>query len=127
MQYYQNNMLENNEYFYEYNFIISSFQTRNTEHNFFLINLIVSESALTVLGMPIDVYNGITLGVGLICPIVGFIHTFFGECVYLVLISISCAYQAFELSTENVVIIGLYIYINKNIYWGLQISRQKYY
>ena len=96
MQYYQNtcNMLENNEYFYEYNIIISSFQTRNTEHNFFLINLIVSESALTVLGMPIDVYNGITLGVGLdgfICPTVGFIHTFFGECVYLVLILISFA------------------------------------
>ena len=94
MQYYQNNMLENNEYFYEYNFIISSFQTRNTEHNFFLINLIVSESALTVLGMPIDVYNGITLGVeldGFLCPTVGFIHTFFGECVYLVLILISFA------------------------------------
>ena len=67
--------------------------------------------------MPIDVYNGITLGVeldGFLCPTVGFIHTFFGECVYLVLILISFAYQAFELSNENVVIIGLYVYINFN-------------
>ena len=66
-------------------FMISLFQTRNTEHNFFLINLIVSETALSLLGMPIDVYNGITLGVQLdtfICPTVGFIHTFFGNCAY---------------------------------------------
>ena len=70
-------------------FMISLFQTRNTEHNFFLINLIVSETALPLLGMPMDVYNGITLGVRLntfICPTVGFIHTFFGNYVYTILI-----------------------------------------
>ena len=59
-----------------------SFQTRNTEQNFLLLNLIVSEVSLSLLAMPIDLYNSITRG-GLldsfVCPLVGFIHTFFGK------------------------------------------------
>ena len=49
-----------------------------------LLNLIVSELAIAAIGIPVDFYNSITRGVNLdnfICPIVGFIHTFFGELI----------------------------------------------
>ena len=60
----------------------NGFQTRPTEQNFMLINLILSELAIAMFGIPPDLYNSITRGEALgsfFCPSFGFVHTFFGN------------------------------------------------
>ena len=47
-----------------------------------LINLILSELAIAMFGIPPDLYNSITRGEALgsfFCPSFGFVHTFFGN------------------------------------------------
>ena len=79
------------------------FQIRNTEQNFLLVNLIVSEVSLSLLAMPIDLYNSITRG-GLldsfVCPLVGFMHTFFGKLL------------RFDIHTNYISRIVIHIFIN---------------
>ena len=58
------------------------FQSRKSEQNLMLLNLIVSELCIAIIGIPADLYNSITRGIHLdkfVCPFVGFIHTFFGK------------------------------------------------
>ena len=65
-----------------------SFQIHKTEQNFMLMNLIISELAISVFGIPLDFLGSITHGTvlnSLLCPLGGFTHTFFGKCniIYL--------------------------------------------
>ena len=62
------------------------FQKRNTEQNFMLINLIVSELAISLVAIPIDLVGSIshgTLANDMSCSLQGFIHTFFGKYFHL--------------------------------------------
>ena len=61
---------------------IELFQAPNTEFHFILMNLIISELAISMIGVPLDLVGTITHGKALdslFCPIVGFTHTLFGK------------------------------------------------
>ena len=64
------------------NFNKKLFQAPNTELNLILINLIVSELAISFVGVPLDLVGTITHGKvldGVFCPIAAFTHTLFGK------------------------------------------------
>ena len=62
--------------------VIIMFQARKTELNLILINLIVSDLLITIIGVPLDLIGTVTHGKALndvVCPITAFTHTFLGN------------------------------------------------
>ena len=60
-----------------------SFQIQNTKHKFLIINLIISELAISCVGVPLDFYHIVAASEDenrLLCSSTGFIHTLFGNC-----------------------------------------------
>ena len=62
--------------------LIISFQIQNTKHKFLIINLIISELAISCVGIPLDFYHIVAEPEDenrVLCSSTAFIHTLFGN------------------------------------------------